>query len=110
VVFLSCAAKSNAVYQAFNAAAKDAREQGSLEVPLSLRNAPTALMKKLGHGGGYRYAHDEPDGFAAGADYLPETLIGRRYYQPVERGLETAIKARLDALRQQNAQAKKVKD
>ncbi len=110
VVFLSCAAKSNAVYQAFNAAAQDAREQGSLEVPLSLRNAPTALMKELGHGSGYRYAHDEPDGFAAGADYLPETLIGRRYYEPVERGLETAIKARLDALRQQNAQAKKSKD
>jgi len=103
VVFLSCAAKSNAVYQAFSAAAIDARDSGSLEVPVELRNAPTALMRDLGHGKGYRYAHDEPDGFAAGASYLPEALRGRRYYEPVERGLETAISKRLEELRRFNA-------
>ena len=105
VVFMSCAAKSNAVYQAFSAAAADARDSGSLEVPTELRNAPTALMRELGHGKGYRYAHDEPDAFAAGANYLPEQLLGRRYYQPVERGLESAIGKRLAELRRLNAEA-----
>ena len=104
VVFMSCAAKSNAVYQAFSAAAADARDSGSLEVPTELRNAPTALMRELGHGKGYRYAHDEPDAFAAGANYLPEQLLGRRYYQPVERGLESAIGKRLAELRRLNAE------
>ncbi len=109
VVFLACAAKSNAVYTAFSAASADAREQGSLDVPKPLRSASTALNRSLGHGKGYRYAHDEPDAFAAGADYFPAALTGRRYYQPVERGLETAIKARLDQLRNDNESAKKNK-
>jgi putative ATPase len=106
VVFLACAAKSNAVYSAFNAAQTDAREAGTLEVPAALRNAPTGLMKSLGHGKGYRYAHDEPDGFAAGAEYLPAELAGRQYYLPVDRGLESAINARLQALRDANARAR----
>jgi len=102
VVFLSCAAKSNAVYRAFSAAAADAGEYGSLEVPVELRNAPTALMRDLGHGKGYRYVHDEADGFAAGAGYFPAALSGRRYYEPVDRGLESAIGKRLAELRRLN--------
>src|SRR5690606_37956564 len=88
VVFLACAAKSNAVYKAANAAADDAREFGSLEVPMHLRNAPTALMKGLGYGKGYRYAHDEQDAFASGENYFPVEMPARRYYHPVPRGLE----------------------
>lgn len=91
VVFLACVAKSNAVYAAFNAAMADARELGSLEVPPHLRNAPTKLMKELGYGKGYRYAHDEPDGYAAGENYFPEGMPAREYYQPVPRGLEIKI-------------------
>ena len=72
IVFMACAAKSNAVYTAFGAAMEDATKLGSLEVPLHLRNAPTRLMKEIGYGKGYRYAHDEPDGYAAGERYLPE--------------------------------------
>src|SRR5690606_27394964 len=77
VVFLACAAKSNAVYRAFAAAREDVVKHGSLEVPLHIRNAPTRLMKDLGHGQGYRYAHDEEDAFAAGERYLPEGLPER---------------------------------
>ncbi len=95
VVYLACAPKSNAVYTAFKAAMADARNSGSLEVPLHLRNAPTRLMKKLGYGKRYRYAHDEPEGYAAGENYFPEPLAGRRYYQPVDRGLEIRIGERL---------------
>ncbi len=102
VVFLACAAKSNAVYQAYNAATVDARELGSLEVPGHLRNAPTRLSKSLGHGQGYRYAHDEPGGFAAGVQYFPDEIAGRVYYKPVDRGLESSIGAKLAALRQAN--------
>jgi len=91
IVYLACAPKSNAVYRAFGAARSDVKEFGSLEVPLRLRNAPTRLMKELGYGAGYRYAHDEPDGFAAGERYLPDDLPDRRYYQPVDRGLEIKI-------------------
>ena len=91
VVFMACAAKSNAVYAAFKAAMADAQEQGTLEVPLRLRNAPTGLMKGLGYGKGYRYAHDEPDAFAAGETYFPDDLPARRYYEPVPRGLEIKI-------------------
>jgi putative ATPase len=99
VVFMACAAKSNAVYTAFNAAMSDAQEQGTLEVPLRLRNAPTRLMKGLGYGKGYRYAHDEPDAFAAGETYFPDDLPPRRYYEPVPRGLEIKIAEALARLR-----------
>ncbi|AGM41253.1 recombination factor protein RarA [Spiribacter salinus M19-40] len=98
IVYLASVPKSNAVYQAFNAAMQDARAHGSLEVPVHLRNAPTKLMKELGYGHAYRYAHDEPDGYAAGETYLPDALAGQRYYQPVERGLEQRIAARLREL------------
>jgi putative ATPase len=106
VVFLACAAKSNAVYRAFSAAQADAAESGSLEVPLHIRNAPTRLMKNLGHGKGYRYAHDEPDAFAAGAHYLPDALAGREYYRPVDRGMEAKIAEKLALLREQNRAAR----
>ncbi len=99
VVFLACAAKSNAVYTAYNAALEDAKSLGSLEVPLHLRNAPTRLMKEIGYGKGYRYAHDEPDAYAAGARYLPDDLPDRRYYEPVPRGLEIKIGEALSARR-----------
>ena len=100
VVFMACAAKSNAVYAAFKAAMADAQEQGTLEVPLRLRNAPTGLMKGLGYGKGYRYAHDEPDAFAAGETYFPDDLPARRYYEPVPRGLEIKIAEALARRRQ----------
>jgi putative ATPase len=99
VVYLACAAKSNAVYSAFNAAMQDARDSGSLEVPLHLRNAPTRLMKGLGYGKHYRYAHDEPDAYAAGERYFPEQLGERVYYHPVQRGLEIKIAEKLAQLR-----------
>ena len=100
VVYLACAAKSNAVYTAFKAAMKDARKTGSLEVPLHLRNAPTKLMKELGYGKTYRYAHDEPEAYAAGEIYLPDELRARNYYQPVPRGLEIRIAEKLAHLRE----------
>ncbi|MHB8346711.1 MAG: replication-associated recombination protein A [Acidiferrobacterales bacterium] len=100
VAYLACAPKSNAVYTAFGAAREDVRIRGSLEVPLHLRNAPTGLMKELGYGGHYRYAHDEPEGYAAGENYLPDELAGRRYYHPVARGLEQKIAERLAHLRE----------
>jgi putative ATPase len=91
VVFLACAAKSNAVYVAYGEAMEDAKNLGSLEVPLRLRNAPTRLMKELGYAKGYRYAHDEPDAYAAGEKYFPDEMESRRYYRPVPRGLEIKI-------------------
>ncbi|KPK52233.1 MAG: recombination factor protein RarA [Acidithiobacillales bacterium SM23_46] len=99
IVYLACAAKSNAVYTAFGAAREDAKQHGSLEVPLHLRNAPTRLMKELGYGKRYRYAHDEPDAYAAGEQYLPDELEGRRYYHPTDRGLEAKIAEKLTRLR-----------
>ncbi len=99
VVFMACAAKSNAVYAAFNAAKQDATSLGSLEVPLHLRNAPTRLMKEIGYGKNYRYAHDEPDAYAAGERYFPEGMPDRRYYEPVPRGLEIKIGEALEARR-----------
>ncbi|WP_137973345.1 replication-associated recombination protein A [Pseudomonas sp. F(2018)] len=95
IVYLACAPKSNAVYMGFKAAMREAAEHGSLGVPLHLRNAPTKLMKELGYGDEYRYAHDEPDGYAAGEDYFPEELEPRRYYEPVPRGLELKIRDKL---------------
>mgnify|MGYP001104034587 CR=1 FL=1 len=91
VLFLACAAKSNAVYVAYGEAMEDAKNLGSLEVPLRLRNAPTRLMKELGYGKGYRYAHDEPDAYAAGEKYFPDEMESRQYYRPVPRGLEIKI-------------------
>jgi putative ATPase len=99
IVYLACAPKSNAVYVAYKAAMADARNSGSLDVPIHLRNAPTKLMKELGHGAEYRYAHDEKNAYAAGETYFPDTLKNRRYYFPVERGLEIKIKDKLDFLR-----------
>jgi putative ATPase len=98
IVYLACAPKSNAVYKGFKAAMRDAAEHGSLEVPLHLRNAPTKLMKQLGYGDEYRYAHDEPEGYAAGEDYFPEQLPARQYYRPVPRGLELKIGEKLSRL------------
>ncbi|TQV65124.1 MAG: replication-associated recombination protein A [Halothiobacillaceae bacterium] len=105
-LYLALAPKSNAAYMAFKAVMKEAREQGSLEVPMHLRNAPTRLMKQLDYGKGYRYAHDEPDAFAAGSTYLPDELLGRQYYQPVERGLEIKLREKLVHLRSLNEQAR----
>jgi putative ATPase len=99
VVYLACAPKSNAVYVAMDEAMADVREFGTLEVPLRLRNAPTRLMKELGYGRDYRYAHDEPDAFAAGERYLPDGMPDRRYYRPVPRGLEIKIGEALARLR-----------
>ncbi|HBA66242.1 MAG TPA: recombination factor protein RarA [Methylococcaceae bacterium] len=99
VVYLACAPKSNAVYMAYNAAMRDARNSGSLGVPVHLRNAPTALMKSLDYGKEYRYAHDEPDAYAAGENYFPDEMIGTRYYEPVNRGLEIKIAEKLKHLR-----------
>ncbi len=98
IVYLACAPKSNAVYMGFKAALRDAAAHGSLEVPLHLRNAPTRLMKELGYGDEYRYAHDEPEAYAAGEDYFPEALAPQRYYQPVPRGLELKIRDKLEHL------------
>jgi putative ATPase len=103
IVFMACAAKSNAVYAAFNAATEDATNLGSLEVPLHLRNAPTRLMKEIGYGKGYRYAHDEPGGYAAGERYFPDEMPDRRYYVPVTRGLEIKIGEALAARRARDA-------
>ena len=106
IVYLACAAKSNAIYSAYNQAMDDAKNSGSLDVPLHLRNAPTKFMKDQGFGENYRYAHDESEGFAAGESYLPEQLSGRHYYQPVDRGLEIKIAEKLNYLRSRNQQEK----
>jgi len=99
VIYLASAPKSNAVYMAYKAATQAARNSGSLEVPVHLRNAPTRLMKELGYGKHYRYAHDEPDAYAAGETYFPEELGEQQYYYPVERGLEIKIREKLARLR-----------
>jgi len=100
VVYMACAAKSNAVYMAFHAAMRAAKESGSLDVPLHLRNAPTKLMKELGYGKKYRYAHDEPDAYAAGEMYFPDELEEQKYYYPVPRGLEIKIAEKLAYLKE----------
>lgn len=106
-VYLACAAKSNAVYSAWKRALADARASGSRDVPVHLRNAPTKLLKELGHGRAYRYAHDEPEGYAAGEVYFPEEMGERRYYQPVDRGLEIRIGEKLAHLRNLDRAASK---
>ena len=98
-VFCACAPKSNAVYRAFNSAMEAAQESNDLEVPIHLRNAPTKLLKELGHGKGYRYAHDEPDAFSKGQTYFPEEMGEKIYYEPTDRGLEIKIKEKLKQLR-----------
>ena len=105
VVYLAIAPKSNAVYKAWNAVRELVRSDGSRPVPMHLRNAPTKLMKGLGHGAGYRYAHDEPGAYAAGERYLPEGLTQQRFYEPVPRGLEQRIAERLGELRALDEQA-----
>lgn len=99
VIYLACAAKSNASYVAFNEVMKDVKEHGSLEVPLHLRNTPTKLMKQLGYGKQYRYPHDESNGYAAGENYFPEQLSKKRYYRPVKHGLEIKIAEKLALLK-----------
>ncbi len=104
VIYLSIAAKSNAGYKAYKQAGAFIKQDKSREVPMHLRNAPSALMKKLGHGDGYRYAHDEPHGFAAGVNYLPEGVKAPGWYQPVDRGLERKIAEKMDFLSRLNAE------
>ena len=107
IVYLACAPKSNAMYMAYGAATGDAKAHGSLEVPVHLRNAPTKLMKELGYGKEYRYAHDEPEAYAAGEQYLPDELVGRRYYEPTDRGLEGRIAEKLAHLRDLDQKGRK---
>jgi putative ATPase len=104
VLYLAVAAKSNAAYVAYGAARAFIREDGSRPVPMRLRNAPTKLMKELGYGKGYRYAHDEPDAFAAGERYLPDDMPDVRFYHPTDRGLELRIGERLGAHRKREVE------
>jgi putative ATPase len=106
VIYMACAAKSNAVYKAYNQARADIGKTGSLEVPVHLRNAPTKLMKELGYGKAYRYAHDEPEGYAAGEQYFPEGMGDPGYYQPVPRGLEIRIAEKLAHLQELDRKSK----
>ena len=103
VVYLAVTAKSNAVYKAFNEAKAWVKRDGTRPVPMHLRNAPTQLMKQLDYGKGYRYAHDEADGFAAGENYLPEGMTDPGFYKPVRRGLEIKIDDKMRELREKNA-------
>ena len=105
VVYLAVAPKSNAVYKAYNAAKAWVKQDGTRPVPMHLRNAPTQLMKQLDYGKGYRYAHDEEGGFAAGERYLPDGMADPGFYEPVERGLEIKIAQKLRDLRERNAAA-----
>lgn len=109
LVYLACVPKSNAVYVAYGEAMEDVSKYGTLDVPIQLRNAPTKLMKNLGYGREYRYAHDEQDGFAAGENYFPDAMPQRTYYHPVQRGLEIKIAEKLAQLRAQNQNARKNK-
>ncbi|MDA8659867.1 replication-associated recombination protein A [Luminiphilus sp.] len=99
IIYLACAAKSNAVYKAFNETKRLVSTQGSLEVPNHLRNAPSSLMREQGFGKGYRYAHDEPEGYAADEQYFPDGMTPTKLYQPTERGLEGRISEKLKHLR-----------
>jgi putative ATPase len=106
VLYLAVAAKSNAVYNAYNAARAFVQEDGTRPVPLHIRNAPTKLMKSLGYGKDYRYAHDEADAFAAGENYFPEGMPAVEWYKPTGRGLEQRIREKLEELRRLNAEAR----
>ena len=107
--YLAVAPKSNAAYSAYNAVRALIRDDKSRPVPVHLRNAPTRLMKDLGFGREYRYAHDESGAYAAGENYLPEGLEGRKFYAPTERGLEAKISAKLAELRELDEAAKRRK-
>ncbi|AYN21632.1 replication-associated recombination protein A [Alcaligenes aquatilis] len=107
VIYLAIAAKSNAGYMAYNQARAFVKQDKSREVPVHLRNAPTKLMKELGHGHAYRYAHDEPNAYAAGETYLPDGIPDPHWYQPVPRGLEIKIAEKMERLRQLDEQASK---
>lgn len=105
VIYLAAAPKSNAVYNAFQAAKADVASLPDFDVPIHLRNAPTKLMKSMDYGSDYRYAHDEPEAYAAGESYFPEELVDRRYYFPVERGLEQKIREKIEYFRQLDEQS-----
>jgi len=107
IVYLAVAAKSNASYKAFNAAKDFVSKDATRPVPVHLRNAPTQLMKELGHGKAYRYAHDEPHAYAAGESYLPEGMAAPNWYAPVDRGLESQIAEKMAFLRKLDTEAKK---
>ncbi len=107
VIYLAVAAKSNAGYNAYNAARAFVKNDSSREVPVHLRNAPTQLMKDLGYGREYRYAHDEPNAYAAGVRYFPEGMPEPGWYRPVPRGLEAKIADKLAQLRQWDDEASK---
>ena len=103
VLYLACAPKSNAAYTAYNNALDFVKDRGSSSVPAHLKNAPTKLMKDLGHSDGYRYPHNEQEGYAANVQYFPESVEPKQFYRPVDRGLEIKIKEKLDRLRQLDA-------
>jgi putative ATPase len=109
VVYLAVAAKSNAVYTAYNEVRAFIAEDGTRPVPLHIRNAPTKLMKGLGYGKDYRYAHDEDEGYAAGESYLPEGVEPHHWYKPTDRGLEAKIREKLEHLRSLDEKSKKLK-
>jgi putative ATPase len=109
VLYLACAPKSNAGYVAYNTARAFIAQDGSREVPLHLRNAPTKLMKQLDYGKGYRYAHDEAGGYAAGENYFPDGMPPVSFYQPTERGLEAKISEKMAQLRELDKSAKNKK-
>jgi putative ATPase len=109
VVYLALAPKSNAIYEAYNSARDFITRDGTRPVPLHIRNAPTKLMKNLGYGKDYRYAHDEAGAYAAGENYFPEGMPAAKWYQPTERGLESRLKERMEELRRLDAEARKDK-
>lgn len=106
MVYLACAAKSNALYVAYNEARAFVENDASRPVPVHLRNAPTRLMKELGYGKAYRYAHDEPEAYVAGEDYFPEGMPQIEWYKPTDRGLEARIAEKLAHLRELDVKAK----
>ena len=106
VLYMACAAKSNAVYKAFNEARSLVEKSESLEVPNHLRNAPTQLQRQEGHGQGYRYAHDEPEGYAAGEHYFPSDMPPIQFYSPTGRGLEARIQEKLAHLKSLDREAR----
>ncbi|MEO6626388.1 MAG: recombination factor protein RarA, partial [Burkholderiaceae bacterium] len=107
VLYLAVAPNSNAAYMAYNAARAFIGADGSRPVPMRLRNAPTKMMKSMGFGDGYRYAHDEQDAYAAGETYLPDDMTPQEFYAPTERGLEARIRERLALLRSRDRDAGK---
>jgi putative ATPase len=109
IIYLACAPKSNAGYVAYNAARAFIAQDGSREVPLHLRNAPTRLMKQLDYAKGYRYAHNEEEGYAAGETYFPDDMLEVSFYQPTDHGLEAKIAEKLAHLRELDLAAKKKK-